>query len=227
MTGQDNLRSDAAIDAEFVDLMCADEDLLRAEFDAIIAAEYPDPPPSSPSDLCRRAGARYVRPARRPAPHNLPLPRQVPATECVTRQRSPPLADREPGRAHAQQRLPQAPAEKYPVTRTRNACSASQAGLEVHAPAERCRDLSVDNFASATVRSGLLPRRPRARAEQRNRRPRPRVTGGLRFWAGGRGSLGSHFTPTLWAGSRCRLCRRAVIRSPGCCVPNKHASQMR
>jgi hypothetical protein len=91
MTAQGDLRSEAAMDAEFVDLMCADEDLLRAEFDAIIAAEFPDQPPSSPSGACRGARARHVRPARRWAARDVALRTQVAATERVTRQRSPPL----------------------------------------------------------------------------------------------------------------------------------------
>jgi len=37
-----------AADERFVELICADEALLRAEFDAIIAAEWPSPPPDEP-----------------------------------------------------------------------------------------------------------------------------------------------------------------------------------
>ena len=33
---------------EFLDLLLADDDLLRAEFDAIIAAEWPGQPPNPP-----------------------------------------------------------------------------------------------------------------------------------------------------------------------------------
>jgi hypothetical protein len=33
---------------EFLALLCADEELLRAEFEEIIAAEWPDPPPDTP-----------------------------------------------------------------------------------------------------------------------------------------------------------------------------------
>jgi hypothetical protein len=35
--------STRAMDEQFCELLCADEDLLRAEFDAIIAAEWPSP----------------------------------------------------------------------------------------------------------------------------------------------------------------------------------------
>jgi len=36
--------TDERIDREFLDLICHDQDLLTAEFDAIIAAEWPTPP---------------------------------------------------------------------------------------------------------------------------------------------------------------------------------------
>ncbi len=45
---------------QFLDLLCADEALLRAEFDAIIAAEWPSPPPA---EADRGAGAE-PRPRR-------------------------------------------------------------------------------------------------------------------------------------------------------------------
>lgn len=42
------------IGEEFLDLVCADEDLLRAEFDAIISATW-SPPPARPPDSPARA----------------------------------------------------------------------------------------------------------------------------------------------------------------------------
>ena len=39
----------ASVDEQFLDLLCSDEDLLRAEFDAIIAAEWPTPPTDDPA----------------------------------------------------------------------------------------------------------------------------------------------------------------------------------
>jgi hypothetical protein len=36
------------IDEQFLDLICNDQDLLTAEFDAIIAAEWPNPPANPP-----------------------------------------------------------------------------------------------------------------------------------------------------------------------------------
>jgi hypothetical protein len=49
----------ATSDAEFFALVCSDEDLLRAEFDAIIADEWPDPPPPE-----RGRGDTVERPTR-------------------------------------------------------------------------------------------------------------------------------------------------------------------
>jgi hypothetical protein len=46
------------VDEQFLALMCSDEDLLRAEFDAIITAEWPSPPTTTP-----RRGAAHRHPA--------------------------------------------------------------------------------------------------------------------------------------------------------------------
>ena len=37
-----------SVDEQFFDLICNDVELVAAEFDAIIAAEWPTPPPSTP-----------------------------------------------------------------------------------------------------------------------------------------------------------------------------------
>ncbi len=47
------------LDQLLVDLICADEDLVRAEFEAIVAAEWPSTPPTDP------AGAAPAKPAPR------------------------------------------------------------------------------------------------------------------------------------------------------------------
>jgi len=47
------------IDEQFLDLICSDDELLAAEFDAIIAAEWPTPPASRP-----RPGASGDKPER-------------------------------------------------------------------------------------------------------------------------------------------------------------------
>jgi hypothetical protein len=74
----------------FVELVCADEDLLRAEFDAIIAARWPSPPPAEPDHRSdtrphprrarhRRDANAALRPIR-PRHHDI---------SALTRQRSP------------------------------------------------------------------------------------------------------------------------------------------
>lgn len=78
----------------FLALVCSDELLVRTEFDAIIAAEWPSPPPLTPT----RSTTAGI-PARRTPRHRItqavagtPGPRH-PATSTGARQRSPPTAD--------------------------------------------------------------------------------------------------------------------------------------
>ena len=83
--------STRTVDEQFLDLICSDEDLLRAEFDAIIAAEWPSPPTTTPrrgaagerptSGAHRGAGALGARPVTRP---------RHPGIGEWARQRSPP-----------------------------------------------------------------------------------------------------------------------------------------
>jgi len=80
------------VDEQFLDLVCGDADLLAAEFDAIIAAEWPAPPVDR---LGRRAAReRAVSGAGRhpagPAHVSVARPRQ-PGTDGWARQRSPPV----------------------------------------------------------------------------------------------------------------------------------------
>ncbi|HEX5495658.1 MAG TPA: hypothetical protein VFX70_13895 [Mycobacteriales bacterium] len=88
--GTDNAAE--AVDEEFWALVCGDEELLSAEFDAIVAAEWPSPPVHSPgrsADHGRPGG-----PAHEPT-HGL-HPRARPAHPGVdgwSRQRSPPHAE--------------------------------------------------------------------------------------------------------------------------------------
>jgi hypothetical protein len=81
---------------EFLELVYADEELLRAEFDAIVAEEWPtDGPPGRPRATSRGTGPSPARQAERPglrapagkAPH--------PLGRLPGRQRSPPAS--EPG----------------------------------------------------------------------------------------------------------------------------------
>jgi hypothetical protein len=79
------------VDAQFLDLICADPDLLAAEFDAIITAEWPRPPTGRPGRGCAggqpgtHAAGRAVGNARDLADR----PRH-PGVGGWARQRSPP-----------------------------------------------------------------------------------------------------------------------------------------
>jgi len=79
------------VDEQFLALMCSDEDLLRAEFDAIITAEWPSPPTTTP-----RRGAAHRQPASHthrgggaPVAGAVARPRH-PGIGGWVRQRSPP-----------------------------------------------------------------------------------------------------------------------------------------
>lgn len=82
-----------SLDEQFLELICGDTDLLAAEFDAIIAAEWPDPPArhTGRSAAHRRvppAGERRAR-TRRADQTNRP---RHPGVGGWARQRSPPPA---------------------------------------------------------------------------------------------------------------------------------------
>jgi hypothetical protein len=87
MHGADTRQADAA----FAELICADDQWLREEFDALIAANYqpPGPPPPAPPRV-------PPLPPRRRRPVLSPVPRPAPQTLCahrgggLRRQRSPP-----------------------------------------------------------------------------------------------------------------------------------------
>ncbi len=77
---------------QFLDLICSDDELLQAEFDAIIADQWPSPPPHKP----RRDNPGGRHPARRgqhpgPSGPDGPPPRpRHPGVGAWSRQRSPP-----------------------------------------------------------------------------------------------------------------------------------------
>lgn len=75
---------------EFIDLVCSDEDWVRDEFDAIIAAEWIGPPAAEPTQTAPKPGPH---PAHTPPPAGPALPprrSQRPGTDGWVRQRSPP-----------------------------------------------------------------------------------------------------------------------------------------
>ncbi len=86
--------STLAADDVFLAIVCLDEDVVRAEFDAIIAAEWPDPPPDEPAEhdaVIHSPDAGRQRPANGRAPLD-DRPRH-PGIGGWSRQRSPPPRD--------------------------------------------------------------------------------------------------------------------------------------
>jgi hypothetical protein len=100
MSTMTDTRPDPATAADFLSIVLSDDELVRAEFDAIVADQWPDDPPPSRGDENQRGGA-WVRPdpdagsVRAPSParyRNAPIDRWW-------RQRSPPPGRRPPGLA--------------------------------------------------------------------------------------------------------------------------------
>ena len=83
-------------EAQFLDLLLADDDLLRAEFDAIIAAEWPGPPPNLPRRRVRGGPDPGRRRRHRATVTKSPGARRRPPVDGSARQRSPPVD--QPGR---------------------------------------------------------------------------------------------------------------------------------
>jgi hypothetical protein len=82
------------VQEQFLDLMCNDADLVTAEFDAIIAAQWPNPPADRPGRGA--AGGHPVNPAARRTAANFAGPVDQPRHPGIggwARQRSPPLRD--------------------------------------------------------------------------------------------------------------------------------------
>ena len=85
----------ATTEQAFIDLVCADDELLHAAFDAIVAEEWPVPPPvppparrvGPPAPEGRSRGRQLPPDARRPPGPDLPL-------SGLRRQRAPPPAAR-------------------------------------------------------------------------------------------------------------------------------------
>ena len=91
------------VEEQFLDLIYGDTDLLAAEFDAIIAAEWPEPPADRPgrSVAGRHPGGGPSRRAADPVLGPVSRPRH-PGLGGWARQRSPPVRhpthDRQEGR---------------------------------------------------------------------------------------------------------------------------------
>jgi hypothetical protein len=80
-----------AVDEEFLELMCADEELLRAEFDAIIAQEWASrPPPAEPPAASPGTGPDQQWRRVPPDVRGSRLRPRHPGIGGWSRQRSPP-----------------------------------------------------------------------------------------------------------------------------------------
>jgi hypothetical protein len=89
----DSIDDTRSAEEQFLDLLLADDELLRAEFDAIIAAEWPGPPPDlADGRVCGApdpgASRRYRATATR-----VSGPTRRPHVDASARQRSPPRED--------------------------------------------------------------------------------------------------------------------------------------
>jgi hypothetical protein len=78
------------IDDAFLDIICHDEELLRAEFEALVAASWDDPPPPPPPPAGPRpADNPAPRPTTRTTDEEVPPESYHPAP-AGRRQRAPP-----------------------------------------------------------------------------------------------------------------------------------------
>jgi hypothetical protein len=77
---------------QFLDLLLADDQLLQAEFDAIVASEWDCAPPAKPasSGVCERSQGRPSCPGRVRSAPRAPNPPVRPGVGEWSRQRSPP-----------------------------------------------------------------------------------------------------------------------------------------
>ena len=92
-----------SVDEELLELVCADEEFLRAEFDAIIAEEWPTNPPTA--DPPGAAPAPAPRQGWRPAPLDFRAGRGQPRHPGIggwSRQRSPPRHTTAPPEYHSE-----------------------------------------------------------------------------------------------------------------------------
>lgn len=86
-------RIDRRVDEQFIDLICADDELMQAEFDEIVAAEWTVPPPVD-STCAATADGRATGGDHRPrAPRSRTETREpFPTSSGLVFARSPPVA---------------------------------------------------------------------------------------------------------------------------------------
>jgi len=68
ITSSEGVRPDPRIDEQFIDIICADDALMQAEFEAIVAAEWAMSPPVPRTGSGAADGRSVGRDHRRPAP---------------------------------------------------------------------------------------------------------------------------------------------------------------
>ncbi|HEU4547490.1 MAG TPA: hypothetical protein VFR88_14450 [Microlunatus sp.] len=89
----DSAEDTRSAEEQFLDLLLADDDLLRAEFDAIVAAEWPGPPPNLPRRRVRGGPDPRRRRHHRATVTKAPGAGRRPPVDGAARQRSPPSND--------------------------------------------------------------------------------------------------------------------------------------
>ena len=90
----DSAEDTRSAEEQFLDLLLADDDLLQAEFDAIIAAEWPGPPPNRPRRRVR-GDPDPGRRRHRATATKRPGAGRRPPVDGSARQRSPPSNNQE------------------------------------------------------------------------------------------------------------------------------------
>jgi hypothetical protein len=74
----------------FLELLCADDDLIRTEFEAIVAAGWPTPPTAGPSSRQHVGADGGPAPHRRRTHTSTSTVDRHPGIDAWARQRSPP-----------------------------------------------------------------------------------------------------------------------------------------
>jgi hypothetical protein len=95
---------EGAVLSDFVDLLCADEELLRSEFEEIIAASWDDPPPPPATEPHRsepRSGGAEATHGAAPRTQGAVTTYR---DDHRSRQRSPPLLRLPPHRGNVSRR---------------------------------------------------------------------------------------------------------------------------
>jgi hypothetical protein len=91
----DSVDDTRSAEEQFLDLLLADEELLRSEFDALIAAEWPGLPPNLPHRRVRGEPDPGGKQRHRATATRVFGPRRRPHVDGSARQRSPPVEDHE------------------------------------------------------------------------------------------------------------------------------------